>query len=248
LYKHHFSSDCITINIFNDLNYLNSSGNIMYNPKMVRPTKQTATTTPATPATPVAAAPVETAAAAKSRAPKKAVAAAPAPVAVPPPAPVVVEAAAAEAAAESSTAVKVQEFGAKLQQMAALFASMKGDYKTLEKVFSRELKSAQKNSKKRKSSGNRAPSGFVKPTRISDELAKFLGKTVGTEMARTEVSKEINAYIREKGLQDKENGRKIHPDASLSKLLALTAADELTYFNLQRYMKHHFLKEAAVSA
>jgi chromatin remodeling complex protein RSC6 len=215
---------------------------------MVRPTKQTATAT--TPATPVAPAPVETAAAAKPRAPKKAVAAAaPAPVAVPvaTQAPVAVEAA-AEAAAESSTAVKVQEFGAKLQQMASLFASMKGDYKTLEKVFSRELKSAQKNSKKRKSSGNRAPSGFVKPTRISDELAKFLGKTVGTEMARTEVSKEINAYIREKGLQDKENGRKIHPDASLSKLLALTAADELTYFNLQRYMKHHFLKEAAVSA
>lgn len=213
---------------------------------MVRPTKQTATNTPATP---VAAAQVETAvAAAKPRAPKK-VAAAPATVPAPAaPAPLVVEAAAAESAAESSTAVKVQEFGAKLQQMASLFASMKGDYKTLEKVFSRELKSAQKNSKKRKSSGNRAPSGFVKPTRISDELAKFLGKTVGTEMARTEVSKEINAYIREKGLQDKENGRKIHPDASLSKLLALTAADELTYFNLQRYMKHHFLKEAAVSA
>ena len=214
---------------------------------MVRPTKQTATT----PATPVAAAPVETAvAAAKPRAPKKVAAAAPAPAPVPvaTQAPVVVEAAAAESSAESSTAVKVQEFGAKLQQMASLFASMKGDYKTLEKVFSRELKSAQKNSKKRKSSGNRAPSGFVKPTRISDELAKFLGKTVGTEMARTEVSKEINAYIREKGLQDKENGRKIHPDASLSKLLALTAADELTYFNLQRYMKHHFIKEAAVSA
>ena len=214
---------------------------------MVRPTNQTATT----PATPVAAAPVETAvAAAKPRAPKKVAAAAPAPAPVPvaTQAPVVVEAAAAESSAESSTAVKVQEFGAKLQQMASLFASMKGDYKTLEKVFSRELKSAQKNSKKRKSSGNRAPSGFVKPTRISDELAKFLGKTVGTEMARTEVSKEINAYIREKGLQDKENGRKIHPDASLSKLLALTAADELTYFNLQRYMKHHFIKEAAVSA
>ena len=204
--------------------------------------KQSATT----PATPVENVVVVAAVAVKPRAPKKA-AAVSAPVA---PAPVV-EAAATEpvvAAAESSTAVKVQEFGAKLQQMASLFASMKTDYKTLEKVFSRELKSAQKNSKKRKSSGNRQPSGFVKPTRISDELAKFLGKTVGTEMARTEVSKEINAYIREKGLQDKENGRKIHPDASLSKLLALTSADELTYFNLQRYMKHHFIKEVAAVA
>jgi chromatin remodeling complex protein RSC6 len=205
---------------------------------MVRPTKQTATSAAAV----TSVAPVDTA---KSRAPKKDAAPvpAPAPVDVATQAPVAVE-----AVAESSAAVKVHEFGAKLQQMASLFASMKGDYKTLEKVFSRELKSAQKNSKKRKSSGNRAPSGFVKPTRISDELAKFLGKTVGTEMARTEVSKEINAYIREKGLQDKENGRKIHPDASLSKLLALTASDELTYFNLQRYMKHHFIKEAVASA
>jgi chromatin remodeling complex protein RSC6 len=215
---------------------------------MVRASKsdKQSATTPATPAVQVENVVVAATPAAKPRAPKKAAAAA-APVA---PAPVV-EAVAAEpvvAAAESSTAVKVQEFGAKLQQMASLFASMKSDYKTLEKVFSRELKSAQKNSKKRKSSGNRQPSGFVKPTRISDELAKFLGKTVGTEMARTEVSKEINAYIREKGLQDKENGRKIHPDASLSKLLALTAADELTYFNLQRYMKHHFIKEVAAVA
>jgi chromatin remodeling complex protein RSC6 len=158
------------------------------------------------------------------------------------------EAVVAEVATESSIANKIQEFGSKLQQMAGLFASMKSDYKTLEKVFSRELKNAQKNSKKRKTTGNRQPSGFVKPTRISDELAKFLGKTVGTEMARTEVSKEINAYIREKGLQDKENGRKIHPDANLAKLLALGSADELTYFNLQRYMKHHFVKEVAATA
>ena len=187
-------------------------------------------------------------AAAKPRA-KKAESA-PAPVVV---APVAVQETAAvavvlEPVAESSTSLKVQEFGAKLQQMASLFASMKSDYKTLEKVFSRELKSAQKNSKKRKTTGNRQPSGFVKPTRISDELAKVLGKTIGTEMARTEVSKEINAYIREKGLQDKENGRRIHPDANLSKLLALTGADELTYFNLQRYMKHHFIKEAVATA
>ena len=187
-------------------------------------------------------------AAAKPRA-KKAESA-PAPVVVAPvaSAPEPVVAVVLEPVAESSTSLKVQEFGAKLQQMAGLFASMKSDYKTLEKVFSRELKSAQKNSKKRKTTGNRQPSGFVKPTRISDELAKFLGKTIGTEMARTEVSKEINAYIREKGLQDKENGRKIHPDASLAKLLALTAADELTYFNLQRYMKHHFIKEAVATA
>lgn len=86
----------------------------------------------------------------------------------------------------------------------------------------------------------RRPSGFVVPILISDELAAFLGKPVGTMMARTEVSKEINTYIRVHGLQDAQNGRVIHPDAKLRKLLRLNHGDELTYFNLQKYMKHHF--------
>ena len=146
--------------------------------------------------------------------------------------------------AETSVCSKINEFSVKLHQMASLFATMKVEFKNLEKVVARELKNAQKSSSKhrKKNSGNRQPSGFVKPTRISDELAKFLGKQAGVEMARTEVSKEINAYIREKGLQDSANGRKIHPDANLSKLLNLQKGDELTYFNLQKYMKHHFIK------
>jgi chromatin remodeling complex protein RSC6 len=135
------------------------------------------------------------------------------------------------------------EFSAKLQQMISLFSTVKNDFKTLEKTVSREMKIAQKaSSKKRRNNGNRKPSGFIKPTLISDELAVFLGKTLGTEMARTDVSKEINTYIHAHSLQDKSNGRKIIPDDKLSKLLKLNKEDELTYFNLQRYMKHHFIK------
>ena len=88
----------------------------------------------------------------------------------------------------------------------------------------------------------RIPSGFVKPTLISDELAMFLGEPVGIEMARTDVSRAINRYIIENGLQDTENGRKINPDEKLTNLLRLKEEDELTYFNLQKYMKHHFIK------
>jgi hypothetical protein len=88
----------------------------------------------------------------------------------------------------------------------------------------------------------RGPSGFVKPTLISNELAEFLGKAIGTEMARTEVSKEINSYIQAYSLQDRQNGRRINPDEKLRKLLRLSEGDELTYFNLQKYMKHHFIK------
>ena len=161
----------------------------------------------------------------------------------PEPAAPVEEAAEALDGDANAVAEKSVEFLSKLQQVGSLIASLKTEYRNLEKQWSRELKVAQKQSSKRKrKAGNRAPSGFVKPTRISDELAKFLDKPAGTEMARTEVTREINVYIRSHNLQDKTNGRKINPDSKLSALLKLKNTDELTYFNLQKFMSHHFAK------
>lgn len=141
----------------------------------------------------------------------------------------------------------------KLQLLSTTFVSLKQDFKALEKRYSRELKAAQKNSeKKRKPSGKpRQPSGFVKPTKISNDLAIFLEKEQGTEMARTEVTREINKYIRTHSLQDPANGRKINPDAKLRKLLEVPTTEDLTYFNLQKYLSKHFPKQvpaAVVSA
>lgn len=148
---------------------------------------------------------------------------------------------------EASISAQSVEFMAKLNQLSVIVSSLKNEYRTLEKKFNRELKVAQKaNSKRKRKSGNRAPSGFVKPTRISDELAKFLEKPTGTEMARTDVTREINKYIRAHDLQDKENGRKINPDNKLSSLLKLKKTDELTYFNLQKFMSPHFQKNEKV--
>jgi len=150
---------------------------------------------------------------------------------------------------EAALADRSVEFLAKLQQATLALSSLKTEFRNLEKAWSRELKAAQKASSKRKrKSGNRAPSGFVKPTRISDELAAFLGKDKGTEMARTAVTRDINAYIRSNNLQDKQNGRKINPDSKLVALLKLKKEDELTYFNLQRYMSPHFTKTVKVEA
>jgi len=203
-------------------------------------------------------APTENVVVAKTAAPKRAkkakVEAAPAAVVDTPAvvdasvvAPVVV---AAVESTESPISVKMSEFSAKLQQLNSLFSTFKTEFKTLEKAMQKELRTAQKSSsKKAKRSGNRQPSGFVKPTRISDELARFLGKESGVEMARTTVSKEINQYIRTNSLQDKANGRKINPDTSLATLLKIQSGEELTYFNLQKYMKHHFVKASdAVAA
>ena len=140
------------------------------------------------------------------------------------------------------------EFMSKLQQVTQLMSSLRTEFRTLEKKANRELKAAQKaNAKRKRKAGNRSPSGFVKPTLISNELATFLSKPVGTEMARTEVTREINTYIRANNLQDKSNGRKINADTKLSKLLKLKSDDELTYFNLQKYMSPHFAKSGAAA-
>jgi len=93
-----------------------------------------------------------------------------------------------------------------------------------------------------RASSSRQPSGFVAPTLISDQLARFLGVPLGTRISRIDVSKKINRYIELHGLQDRENDRKINPDENLRNLLRITSRDEVTYFNLQRYMKHHFIR------
>ena len=131
---------------------------------------------------------------------------------------------------------------AALQEVTSKLATLKTQVKALEKKHAREMKAATKSKRRAASKAPRTPSGFVKPTKISAELAAFLGKADGTEMARTEVTKEINAYIRSNGLQNKDNGRIINADSKLKSLLKLKSDDELTYFNLQRYMSPHFPK------
>ena len=177
--------------------------------------------------------------------PKSETAAAPAPVVAAPP----VEAPAAVVVEESSNDLAT-EFGTAMTKMSVLRQQLSAvmlDVRTLQKRVDREMKAALKSSNKRKAkNATRAPSGFVKPTPISDQLADFLGKPHGSLLARTDVTREINAYIRANKLQDTTNGRKINPDAKLKKLLAVKAEDELTYFNLQKFMSQHFKKASPV--
>ena len=213
---------------------------------MVRKTKssESSTTTPAVTvtieSTPVAAPAAAPVAEKKQRKPK----AAAAPVAVVE-APVVDATAAAEppAADASTLSTKLTDFSSKIQQVTAILSSMRSDYKVLEKSVSRELKNASKAKRSKKAANpNRQPSGFVKPSVISEELIKFLGKEAGTMMSRVEVSKEINSYITANQLKDKVSGRQINPDAKLAKLLKVGKDEVLTYFNLQKYLKIHFIK------
>jgi len=216
-------------------------------------------------AAPVAASAAPAAAATKPKAekkPKAAAAAAPAAapvVAAPVVAAPVVAAAPTEAKAEeprvSSDSI-LTEMENKVQQVGAVYLTLKADIRNLRKNLVREKKDAEKASKLSKAAKkaakaknpNRKQSGFTMPTRISDELAKFLGKAPGTEMSRTDVAKEIINYIQTNQLKDKTNGRIIHPDAALSGLFKISDKDQLHFFNLQTFMKPHFIKNTAAAA
>jgi upstream activation factor subunit UAF30 len=144
---------------------------------------------------------------------------------------------------ESSMSELLTSFTDSIQALTLSLNKLKTDFKVLEKQVLREARSMDKvNAKRNRNKGSRAPSGFVKPAGISKELAKFLGVPEDTKMARTDVTKEITKYVKDHKLQDATNGRKIVPDAKLKALLGTKASDEVTYFNLQKYMKPHFVK------
>jgi chromatin remodeling complex protein RSC6 len=218
------------------------------------PTTTAAPTTASAPVVPAtASAPAKVVKASKepkvSKAPKEPVAVAATATDAPAADAAAVDAAATVApSSESLISSQFSSISAKLHQVVAFAASLRSELRALERYAVKELRTAQKASaKKRRKVGNRAPSGFVKPTPISKELAEFLGKSDGSEMARTEVTREINAYIRTNNLQDKENGRRINPDTKLKTLLKLKKGEELTYFNLQRYMSPHFAAKGSTS-
>jgi chromatin remodeling complex protein RSC6 len=98
---------------------------------------------------------------------------------------------------------------------------------------------------RRRNPNHNTNSGLLKPVKISEDLASFTGWSQDELKSRVEVTTFICKYIKEHNLQNPQDGRKIIPDEKLAKLLNfdLTQANELTYYSIQSYMKHHFIKE-----
>ena len=122
---------------------------------------------------------------------------------------------------------------------------LQNQVRSLEKVVNKTMKHMAREAKKNKNKGNRKPSGFAVPTNISNDLCDFMGKPGGSQVARTEVTQYIIQYIKQKDLQWEENRKIIKPDKRLKKLLGVEDNEEVTYFNLQKFMNKHFMKKTA---
>jgi hypothetical protein len=123
-------------------------------------------------------------------------------------------------------------------------STLQQQVKTVEKNVKKELKNLKKDKKKDKPKNKRAPSGFAKPTKVTEELCDFMDKPEGSEIARTEVTKALVSYIKNNNLleQGEDLKNKIVPDQKLKTLLGIQddELNDLTYFNIQKYMNKHF--------
>ena len=119
--------------------------------------------------------------------------------------------------------------------------------RALEKSVGKQMRTFAREAKKNKNKGNRKPSGFAVPTKISDELCLFMQKPKGSTAARTEVTQYIIKYIKDNDLQWNENRKIIKPNNDLKILLNVKEDDEVTYFNIQRFMNKHFIKSEAAA-
>jgi chromatin remodeling complex protein RSC6 len=118
--------------------------------------------------------------------------------------------------------------------------SIQNQLRLLEKNLKKQMKGLQKEVEKKQKKGNRKPSGFARPSKVTKELCDFMNKEEGTEIARTEVTRALVSYIKQHNLENKDNSKIIYPDDKLKSLLDIKEDQELTYFNIQKYMNRHF--------
>jgi hypothetical protein len=196
-------------------------------------------------AAPVAAAPKVSK---KASATASASAAAPvaAPVAAAPVAAAPVEVAAAtEAVEEVRLEAEVKAMTARLLAVRETVSELISEAKRLEKKSAKVQKLADKRKRRKVVEGEEGKparvSIFQVPTPLSPALCAFMGRPAGSLESRSNVTKHITKYVSENNLKNKHD---INGDAKLLKLLNLTAADKLTYFNLQKYLNVHYLKAA----
>tara|TARA_Y100000389_G_C17190644_1_gene378661 strand:- start:11 stop:538 length:528 start_codon:yes stop_codon:yes gene_type:complete len=137
------------------------------------------------------------------------------------------------------------ELATRLDNQVKELKALSGDVKKALKNCSKLAKNGAFAKKQKKvkdpNAPPRAPSGFAKPTKVSKELSTFLGLADGEEIARTDVTKRINAYVKEHNLQNPANKRELVLDDTLQTLLNPPDGETITFFNLQKYMKHHYI-------
>ena len=210
---------------------------------------------------PVAAAPAPVAAKApKAKAPKAEKPAAPSKAVVTVPTveasstPAVVEATESSDVLLARLAESLKSLGANLTSQIREATKSVADAIKATKREAREIKKKKKKNpedmtpEERKTwEARRANNAFLVQRPLTDELCSFMGLKSGEKRSQTEVTKFISGYVKQHNCFDPNFKRRILPNAALAKLLRVSDKDEVTYLNLQSFLKVHF-KKAEIKA
>ena len=88
----------------------------------------------------------------------------------------------------------------------------------------------------------RANNAFLKMRPLTDELCTFMGLPAKSQKSQTDVTKFVAQYVKSHNCFDPNFKRRIIPDSKLGKLLRVKDGQEVTYLNLQSFLKVHFVK------
>ena len=148
---------------------------------------------------------------------------------------------------EAVSSSALDDLTTKFAALGVLLKETQSALKVLAKEYEKMKKTVSKSERKR-ANARTNPNGFAKPTLITDALCEFLSVPKGTEMSRTDVTRKINAYIKEHNLNKPENKRIILPDDKLRKILNVKPTEEVSFFSLQRFLSPLFVKKTPVVA
>jgi len=93
----------------------------------------------------------------------------------------------------------------------------------------------------------RANNAFLKMRPLTDELCSFMGLPAKSQRSQTDVTKFVSTYVKAHNCFDPNFKRRIIPDTKLGKLLRVKDGQEVTYLNLQSFLKVHFVKPAVTA-
>jgi len=88
-----------------------------------------------------------------------------------------------------------------------------------------------------------ANSGFNRPAKVTSEMASFMGIPEDEMITRSQVTKFVSSYVKDKGLKHPDDGRIIIQDNTLKGLFKVPEGVQLSYLQLQKYIAPHFIKE-----
>ena len=154
---------------------------------------------------------------------------------------------------QQETKVNIDPMAEQLNSMASLLEVLNKTSKTLSvemKTLTKDVNKLRvsKRTKVKKVVDPDVPrkiSALERPVEISSELSEFLGLPVGEFQSRQFITKQVNKYVKDHDMQNPENRRYILLDTSdeakkLGKLLR-EPDQPLTFFNIQRYLKVHYV-------